>query len=73
SYFPRGVAPVTVWLSTDYARAAPGGTGAAKCGGNYGGSLIAQAQAEEHGCDQVVWLDAIEHRLVEELGGMNLF
>lgn len=73
SYFPRGVAPVTVWLSTDYARAAPGGTGAAKCGGNYGGSLIAQAQAEEHGCDQVVWLDAIEHRHVEELGGMNLF
>lgn len=73
SYFPRGVAPVTVWLSTDFSRAAPGGTGAAKCGGNYGGSLLAQAQAHDHGCDQVVWLDPVEHRAVEELGGMNLF
>ncbi|MDA8285684.1 MAG: branched-chain amino acid aminotransferase [Actinomycetota bacterium] len=73
SYFPRGVAPVTVWLSTDFSRAAPGGTGAAKCPGNYGGSLLAQAQAHEHGCDQVVWLDPVEHSLVEELGGMNIF
>ncbi len=73
SYFAGGIAPVTVWLSTDYARAAPGGTGAAKCAGNYGGSLVAQAQAEQHGCHQVVWLDAFEHRQVEELGGMNVF
>jgi branched-chain amino acid aminotransferase len=73
SYFPRGVQPVTVWLSEDFSRAAPGGTGAAKTGGNYAGGLLAQAQASEHGCDQVVWLDSREHRWVEEMGGMNLF
>jgi branched-chain amino acid aminotransferase len=73
AYFPRGVHPVSVWLSTEYVRAAPGGTGAAKFGGNYAASLLAQAQAAEHGCDQVVWLDAIERRFVEEMGGMNLF
>ena len=73
SYFPRGVKPVTVWLSEDFSRAAPGGTGAAKTGGNYAASLLAQAQASEQGCDQVVWLDAVEHRWVEEMGGMNLF
>ena len=72
SYFPSGVKPVTVWLSEDFIRAAPGGTGAAKTGGNYAGSLLAQAQAAEQGCDQVVWLDAIERRWVEEMGGMNL-
>jgi len=73
SYFPRGVKPVTVWLSEDFSRAAPGGTGAAKTGGNYAGGLLAQAQAAEQGCDQVVWLDSKEHRWVEEMGGMNLF
>jgi branched-chain amino acid aminotransferase len=73
SYFPSGVKPVTVWLSEDFSRAAPGGTGEAKTGGNYAGSLLAQAQAAEQGCDQVVWLDATEHRWVEEMGGMNLF
>jgi branched-chain amino acid aminotransferase len=71
-YFPRGVQPVSVWLSTEYTRAAPGGTGEAKCAGNYAASLIAQAQAAEKGCDQVVWLDSHEHRYVEEMGGMNL-
>jgi branched-chain amino acid aminotransferase len=73
AYFPRGVQPVSVWLSTEYTRAAPGGTGEAKCAGNYAASLIAQAQAAEQGCDQVVWLDAHDHRYVEEMGGMNLF
>jgi branched-chain amino acid aminotransferase len=73
SYFPTGVKPVTVWLSEDFSRAAPGGTGSAKTGGNYAGSLLAQAQAADQGCDQVVWLDAIEHRWAEEMGGMNLF
>jgi branched-chain amino acid aminotransferase len=72
SYFPRGVKTVTVWLSEDFSRAAPGGTGAAKTGGNYAGGLLAQAQAAEKGCDQVVWLDSREHRWVEEMGGMNL-
>jgi branched-chain amino acid aminotransferase len=73
AYFTGGVRPVTVWLSTEYTRAAPGGTGEAKCAGNYAASLVAQAQAAEQGCDQVVWLDAIEHKYVEEMGGMNLY
>jgi branched-chain amino acid aminotransferase len=73
AYFPGGVKPVSVWLSTEYTRAAPGGTGDAKCGGNYAASLVAQAQAAGQGCDQVVWLDALEHRWVEEMGGMNLY
>jgi branched-chain amino acid aminotransferase len=73
SYFPRGVQPVTVWLSEDFTRAAPGGTGAAKTGGNYAGGLLAQAQATEHGCEQVIWLDSRDHRWVEEMGGMNIF
>ena len=73
SYFPSGVKPVTVWLSEDFTRAAKGGTGEAKTGGNYAGGLLAHTQAVEQGCDQVVWLDAAEHRWVEEMGGMNIF
>ncbi len=73
AYFPGGVKPVSVWLSEDYVRAVKGGTGAAKTGGNYAASLVAQAQAASHGCDQVVWLDAVEHRWIEEMGGMNLY
>ncbi|WP_425503736.1 branched-chain amino acid aminotransferase [Sphaerisporangium rubeum] len=73
AYFTGGVKPVSVWLSRDYTRAAPGGTGFAKCGGNYAAAFVAQRQAVENGCDQVVWLDAFEHRYVEEMGGMNLF
>ncbi|MFW6204011.1 MAG: branched-chain amino acid aminotransferase [Actinomycetota bacterium] len=73
AYFSSGVKPVDIWLSTDYTRAAPGGTGAAKCAGNYAASLVAQQQALEHGCAQVCFLDAVEHRWVEELGGMNLY
>jgi branched-chain amino acid aminotransferase len=65
--------PMRLWAATEYVRAAPGGTGAAKCGGNYGGSYIAQRQASSNGCDQVVWLDARERRFVEEAGGSNLF
>jgi branched-chain amino acid aminotransferase len=72
-YFSGGVQPVSIWLSTDYTRAAPGGTGAAKCGGNYAASLAAQVEASAHGCDQVCFLDAVEHRWVEELGGMNIY
>jgi branched-chain amino acid aminotransferase len=73
AYFKGGVKPVAVWVSQDYTRAAPGGTGAAKCGGNYAASLAAQAQAIEHGCDQVVFLDAVHRQYVDELGGMNVF
>ncbi|HEY5187292.1 MAG TPA: branched-chain amino acid aminotransferase, partial [Actinomycetes bacterium] len=73
AYFKGGIKPVTVWLSEEYTRAAPGGTGEAKCAGNYAASLIAQAEAAAKGCDQVVWLDAVKHRFVEEMGGMNLY
>jgi branched-chain amino acid aminotransferase len=73
SYFKSGVKPVDVWVSQDYTRAAPGGTGAAKCGGNYAASLVAQAQAAEHGFEQVVFLDAVERRYVDEMTGMNVF
>ena len=73
SYFPSGIEPVKVWLSTEYTRAAPGGTGFAKCAGNYAAAFVAQAQATAKGCDQVVWLDSAEHRWVEEMGGMNLY
>jgi branched-chain amino acid aminotransferase len=67
------VRPVTVWLAENYTRAAVGGTGAAKTGGNYAAGFAGQQEAIENGCDQVVWLDAVEHRWVEEMGGMNMF
>ncbi len=73
AYFKGGAPSVTLWVSDHYTRAAPGGTGAAKCGGNYAASLVAQAEAIRQGCDQVVFLDAVENRYVEELGGMNVF
>jgi branched-chain amino acid aminotransferase len=73
AYFPKGIRPVSVWISTDYTRAAPGGTGEAKCSGNYAASLVAQQEANRQGCEQVVWLDAKERRHIEEMGGMNLF
>ena len=73
SYFKGTSDTVSVWVSDDYTRAAPGGTGAAKCGGNYAASLMAQTEATAHGCDQVVFLDAVERRWIEELGGMNVF
>jgi branched-chain amino acid aminotransferase len=72
-YFAGGVKPVSIWLSSNYTRAAQGGTGAAKCGGNYAAGLLAQMEASEQGCDQVVFLDAAEHKYIEELGGMNLY
>lgn len=73
AYFKGGAKPVTIWATEQYSRAAPGGTGAAKCGGNYAASLPAQAEAIAQNCDQVVFLDAAEKKWVEELGGMNLF
>lgn len=72
AYFKNGEKPVTLWVEKQLSRAAPGGTGAAKCGGNYAVSLEAQALAQHHGCDQVVFLDAVGHRWVEEVGGMNI-
>lgn len=73
AYFSGGVKPVNLWISTDYARAGEGGTGAAKCGGNYASSLAGQLEGIEHGCDQAVFLDSSTHTYIEELGGMNLF
>ena len=73
NYFKSGAPAVSIWVSQDYSRAAPGGTGAAKCGGNYAASLVPQAEAIEQGHDQVVFLDAVERRWIEELGGMNLY
>jgi branched-chain amino acid aminotransferase len=72
-YFSGGVRPVSVWLADGYSRAARGGTGAAKAGGNYAAGFAGQLQALDHDCEQVVWLDAVEHRWVEEMGGMNMF
>ncbi|MDY7099049.1 MAG: branched-chain amino acid aminotransferase [Pseudomonadota bacterium] len=73
NYFKGGINPVKIWVAQGYVRAAAGGTGAAKTGGNYAASLVPQAQAIEQGCDQVVFLDAVENKWIEELGGMNLF
>ncbi len=73
AYFAGGLKPVTLWISTAYARAGAGGTGAAKCGGNYASSLAGQMEGIEHGCDQAVFLDSATHEYIEELGGMNLF
>ncbi|MFI5913614.1 branched-chain amino acid aminotransferase [Dactylosporangium sp. NPDC051541] len=73
AYFSGGAKPVTVWISQDYSRAAPGGTGNVKAAANYAVSLRAQAQAQDAGCDQTVFLDAVEHRWIEESGSMNLF
>ncbi len=72
NYFKSGAPAVSIWVS-QYTRAAPGGTGAAKCGGNYAASLVPTAEAFARGHDQVLFLDAAEHKWVEELGGMNLF
>ena len=72
NYFKSGAPAVSVWIS-EYTRAAPGGTGAAKCGGNYAASLVPTGEAFAKGHDQTVFLDAAEHKWVEELGGMNLF
>jgi branched-chain amino acid aminotransferase len=73
TYWKGGAGAISVWVSETFTRAAAGGTGAAKCGGNYAASLIAQAEATRNHCDQVVFLDAAARTFVEELGGMNLF
>lgn len=73
SYFAGGVQPVSIWVAQDYHRAGPGGTGDAKCGGNYAASLLPQQEAYAKGCEQVCFLDAKTNTLLEELGGMNVF
>jgi branched-chain amino acid aminotransferase len=73
SYFKGGAPAVSLWVSQTYNRAGPGGTGAAKCGGNYASSLVPVGEAMADGHDQVVFLDSSERRWIEELGGMNVF
>lgn len=73
AYFKGGFKTVSVWISEEFTRAAPGGTGEAKCGGNYAASLSATQEAFANGCDQVVFLDAVERKFIDELGGMNVF
>jgi branched-chain amino acid aminotransferase len=72
-YFKGGAKPISLWATPTYSRAGPGGTGDAKCGGNYASSLVALAEASNQGCDQVLFLDTKERRWIEELGGMNVF
>ncbi|MDF1479302.1 branched-chain amino acid aminotransferase [Leifsonia sp. H3M29-4] len=72
AYFTGGVTPVSIWVTTHYARAGRGGMGAAKTGGNYASSLVAQQEAYEHGCAQVLFLDSETSTYLEELGGMNV-
>ncbi|WP_114855717.1 branched-chain amino acid aminotransferase [Brachybacterium sp. YJGR34] len=72
-YFPRGVQPLVVWISDDYSRAGAGGTGAAKCGGNYASSLLGKREAAEQGADEVLFLDSETRSSIDELSGMNVF
>ncbi|ACU85692.1 Branched-chain amino acid aminotransferase [Brachybacterium faecium] len=72
-YFPRGVQPLVVWITDEYARAGAGGTGAAKCGGNYASSLLGKREAAENGADEVLFLDSETHASIDELSGMNVF
>ncbi len=72
AYYKGGIAPVKIWISDHYVRAAHGGTGEAKTGGNYAASLMAAREAAEQGYDQVLWLDAREKKYVEEVGSMNM-
>jgi len=65
--------PVKLWVTREFIRAAPGGTGAAKAAGNYAASYYAAKEAQEKGYHNVLWLDAVEHRYVEECGTMNMF
>ncbi|GMM93916.1 branched-chain amino acid aminotransferase [Qipengyuania sp. MTN3-11] len=72
-YFKASAKALKIWVSRNYVRAAPGGTGAAKTGGNYAASLVPQMEGADHECDQVIFLDAVERKWIEELGGMNVF
>ncbi|MCL2195729.1 MAG: branched-chain amino acid aminotransferase [Oscillospiraceae bacterium] len=73
AYYPEGLAPVKIFVEQDYVRAVQGGTGAAKAGGNYAATLKAQQAAKDNGCAQVLWLDGIERKFIEEVGTSNAF
>ncbi len=72
AYYKGGFSPVKIWISDEYVRSTPGGTGEAKTGGNYAASLRASMEATARGFDQVLWLDAVERKYVEEVGSMNI-
>lgn len=73
SYYAGGLDPVKIFVEKEYVRAVKGGTGQSKCGGNYAASLIGQEKAEKYGCEQVLWLDGVHHKYVDEVGSMNVF
>lgn len=73
AYYASGLAPVGIWIEDEYVRAVRGGIGYAKTGGNYAASLIAQVKAHDDGYSQVLWLDGVERKYIEEVGAMNIF
>ena len=73
AYYESGLAPVGIWIEDEYVRAVRGGIGFAKTGGNYAASLIAQQKAHDAGYSQVLWLDGVERKYIEEVGAMNIF
>ena len=73
AYYASGLAPVGIWVEDDYVRAVKGGMGFAKTGGNYAASLAAQVKAHDEGYSQVLWLDGVERKYIEEVGAMNIF
>ncbi len=73
AYYASGLAPVGIWIEDDYVRAVRGGIGFAKTGGNYAASLAAQVKAHDDGYSQVLWLDGVERKYIEEVGAMNIF
>ena len=73
AYYANGMAPVKIYVEDDYIRTAPGLTGFAKCGGNYAASIRSGEIAAKLGYDQVLWLDGVHHKYVEEVGSMNMF
>ena len=72
-YYSQGFNPIKIMVSDKYVRAVPGGVGYAKTGGNYAASILAEKEAKEQGYTQVLWLDAVERRYIEEVGAMNIF
>ena len=73
AYYASGLNPVGIWIEDDYVRAVNGGIGFAKTGGNYAASLAAQEKAHADGYSQVLWLDGVERKYIEEVGAMNIF
>lgn len=73
AYYASGLDPVKIYVETQYVRTVRGGMGMAKTGGNYAASLYAQDEAEKEGYSQVLWLDGVEHKYIEEVGAMNVF